>query len=680
VNAVGTKVEKRMQTLRDQINYHSYRYNVLDDPIISDAEYDRLLAELNALEAEHPELVTPDSPTRRVGGLASDRFPKLPHPAPILSLRNAFDGDEVRAWWTSVSKLVPEGRKASFTVEPKIDGLTVVLHYEQGLFVRGATRGDGVIGEEITPNLRTVKAIPLKIPVPGGDGKRASRVSVPAQLVVRGEAFIKKDDFVALNKQQQEAGERTFVNARNAAAGMLRQLDSRITATRPLTMLAYEIVASNNGTPRSQFEVLDYLRALGFPVADVVKRFDDLEKAITYAESWIGKRDQLAYDADGIVIKVDDLDLRAQLGYVGKDPRGAIAFKFPARETTTKLLDIGVNVGRTGVLAPYAILEPVQIDGVTIERATLHNFDDIARKDIRVGDRVVIKRSGDVIPYVVGPVVAARTGKEKKIKPPKKCPFSGDAVKRDEEEVAIYCPNPNCPGRLERQIEFFVSKGAMNIEGMGEKIVQQLIEAGLVHDVADLYALKREPLLELEGFADKKVDNLLNAIEASKHRSLPRVIVALGIRHVGEVAGEALAAQVGSLDGLLKVKAGDLVEIEGIGPTIAASIVEWVADARNRSLVKKLMRAGVDPRMEARAAAAGGALSGKTFVITGTLSKPRDEIAAAIKAAGGKVSGSVSKKTDYLVAGESPGSKLTKAQSSNVMILDEAGLNRLLKN
>jgi len=671
-------IHKRLRELRDQINYHNYRYHVLDDPVIADAEYDRLMAELQALEAKHPDRVTPDSPTQRVGGLVSEKFAKVRHPAPILSLQNAFAGEGVRAWWTRISKLAPAGRQVAFTVEPKIDGLTVVLHYRDGVYVQGATRGDGEIGEDITPNLRTVKAVPLKIPVPRAVGK-SKTLTAPDRLVVRGEAFITLAEFEELNRQQAAAGERTFANPRNAAAGMLRQLDSRITARRPITLLTYAIVDASGDTPRSQSDTLDYLRALGFPVTDMARRFDALDEAIAYAEAWADRRDELAYEADGMVVKVDDLDLQAELGVVGKDPRGAIALKFPAREATTQLLDVGINVGRTGVLTPYAILAPVVVGGVTIERATLHNFDDIARKDIRIGDRVIVKRSGDVIPYVAGPVVAARTGKAKKIVPPKTCPYSGDSIQRVEGEVAIYCPNRDCPGRLDRQVEHFAA--AMDIEGLGEKIVQQLIEAGLIRDVADLYSLKRDDLLQLEGFAEKKTDNLLAAIAASKQRSLSRLIGALGIRHVGSVAAEALAAHFRSIDKLLRAGEDELTALEGIGPTIAASIVEWSSSPRSRDLVAKLKRAGVNPKLRAGMAgqASSGRLSGKTFVVTGALSRPRDEIAVLIKSAGGRVIDSVSKKTGYLVVGESPGSKLAKAQSLGVTILDEAALDKLLR-
>lgn len=670
---MSEKLDARLLELREQINFHNYRYHVLDDPVISDAEYDRLLIELRQIEADHPEWITPDSPTQRVGGLVSERFPKVTHPAPILSLANAFNGADVRAWYERIAKLIPEGRKVQFTVEPKIDGLTVVLHYRAGVFVQGSTRGDGVIGEDITPNLRTVRAVPLKIPVRGKSG-------VPETLVVRGEAFIETQAFEAMNAAIEKDGGKTFANPRNAAAGFLRQLDSRITAKRPISLLCYQIVATDGDTPRSQWELLRYLNDLGFPVTDTVKRFADLEKTIAYCETWRDKRDELPFEADGLVIKIDDLDLQAELGFVGKDPRGAIALKFPAREATTKLIDLGVNIGRTGMMAPYAILEPVMVGGVTIERATLHNYDDIARKDIRIGDRVIVKRSGDVIPYIAGPVLGARTGDERVIVPPAKCPFCETPTIKREGEVAIYCPNRDCPGRLDRAVQFFVSKGALDIDGLGEKIASQLIEAGLVEDVADIYSITREQLLELEGFAEKKADKLLQAIEVSKSRALDRLIAALGIPHVGSVAAEALAGQFGSIDRFMTATAEDLTQIDGIGPTIAASIIEWTSRHTNHDLVARLKKAGLNPRaVKAAPVQSGGEVAGKTFVITGTLSKPRDEIAAQIKAAGGKVTDSVSKKTDYVVAGEAAGSKLAKAQQLGVKILDETALNRLLQ-
>ncbi|HND47909.1 MAG TPA: NAD-dependent DNA ligase LigA, partial [Anaerolineales bacterium] len=502
---MADKLLSRYEELKAQINFHNYRYHVLDAPIISDLEYDRLLNELKKIEAEHPDWITPDSPTQRAGAKPSEKFEKVRHPAPILSLANAFGGDDARAWFERVKKLDDRVEKAKFVVEPKIDGLSVVLHYRNGMFVQGATRGDGEVGEDITSNLRTIKAIPLKIPVEG----QKSKVKVPSYLVVRGEAFIPIKDFEELNKRLEEAGEKTYLNPRNTAAGSLRQLDPVLTASRPITLLVYQIVYAEGGdVPTSQWEILEYLKSLGFPITDISKRFNTLEPAIAYTETFDKGRDALPYEADGMVIKIDDLSLAADLGFVGKDPRGAIAFKFPAREVTTTLLGIDAEVGRTGVLTPRASLEPVEIGGVVVRNATLHNFDYIEEKDIRIGDRVLVKRAGEVIPYVIGPVVDARSGKEKKYKPPSKCPACGQDVEHIEGEVAWYCVNAACPAQLVRNVEHFVSRGAMDIVGLGIKIVEQLIEAGLVNDVADLFTLKKKDLLELEGFAEKKAENL----------------------------------------------------------------------------------------------------------------------------------------------------------------------------
>ncbi|MDO8753930.1 MAG: NAD-dependent DNA ligase LigA, partial [Anaerolineales bacterium] len=465
---MADKLLSRYEEIKAQVSLHNTRYHVLDAPLISDLEYDRLLNELKQIETDHPDWITPDSPTQRTGARPADRFNKVRHPAPILSLANAFGAEDARAWFDRVKKLDDRVEKAKFVVEPKIDGLSVVLHYREGLFVQGATRGDGEVGEDITSNLRTIQAIPLRIPIQTMDDrpkteKPSSVPRPPSYLVVRGEVFIPIKKFEELNRKLEEAGQKTYLNPRNTAAGSLRQLDPQLTASRPLTLLVYQIVYSEGGKiPTSQWEILEYLRALGFPVADVAKRFDDLESAITYTETWNEGRDQLPYEADGMVIKIDDLNLSADLGFVGKDPRGAIAFKFPAREVTTTLNDIGVAVGRTGVLTPFAMLEPVEIGGVVVERATLHNFDFIAEKDIRVGDRVLVKRAGEVIPYVIGPVVDARSGKEKAYKPPTKCPTCGQTVEHFEGEVAWYCVNAACPAQLVRNIEHFVSRGAMD--------------------------------------------------------------------------------------------------------------------------------------------------------------------------------------------------------------------------
>lgn len=677
-------VKTRMAELRQQINLHNYRYYVLDSPLVSDAQYDKLIAELRRLEAEHPELVTPDSPTRRVSGQPSEKFAKVRHPRPILSLANAFDAQGVRAWWERIRKLLPssEGAPIAFVVEPKIDGLTVVLHYRDGMLVQGATRGDGEIGEDITPNLRTVKAIPLRIPVGVERGAKNKERQAPAMLVVRGEAYLPVAAFEKLNQELAAAGEKTFANPRNGAAGSLRQLDSKVTASRPLSILCYQVIDFEpaSAAPRTQWELLQYLQAMGFPTAlDVNRRFTSLDEAIAYCESFIEKRDSLPYEADGMVIKIDDLGIQEALGVVGKDPRGQLALKFPAREATTRLKSVEFNVGRTGTINPVALLEPVEIGGVIVERATLHNFDDIARKDIRVGDTVTVVRRGDVIPYVVGPVTDLRTGREQAIRAPLRCPFCDTPVVRQEGVVAISCPNRDCPGRIDRQVTHFVY--AMDMEGLGEKIANQLIDAGLVSDVADLYALNQGQLLELEGFADKKAANLLNAIAASKSQPLARVLLALGIPGVGSTVAELLTQHFTSLDELAASGVEHLQMIPGIGPVTAQSIIEWFSHKPNRALVAKLGKAGVRVREAKRKAAptGEGTLSGKTFVVTGTLpTMSREEATAFIKARGGKVTDSVSKKTSYLVVGADPGgTKYNKAQELGIPMVDEAALLKL---
>jgi DNA ligase (NAD+) len=677
----------RYEDLRSQVNFHNYRYHVLDAPVVSDAEYDKLLNELKAIEADHPDWVTPDSPTQRAGATPSDRFVKVRHPRPILSLANAFGADDARAWYERVRKLDARVGTAKFVVEPKIDGLSVVLHYRNGVFVQGATRGDGEVGEDITANLRTVKSIPLRIPI-----SPSVKDPVPSYMVVRGEAFIPVKDFEQLNQQLEEAGEKTYLNPRNTAAGSLRQLDPALTASRPLTLLVYQIIYSEGGRiPTSQWELLDYLRRLGFPVTDAAKRFNDIESTIAFAESWNKRRDELTYEADGVVIKIDDLELAASLGFVGKDPRGATAYKFPAREVTTRLMDIRVSVGRTGVLIPNAVLEPVEIGGVVVERATLHNFDYIAEKDIRVGDRVLVKRAGEVIPYVIGPVVDARTGKERKYVPPKVCPVCEQPVEHFEGEVAWYCVNAACPAQLVRNVEHFVSRGAMDIVGLGYKIVEKLIETGAVKDVADLYTLTRKGILAAVTKKDRKTkaeppgklaDNLLTSISASSERPLSRLINALGVRGVGEVMAADLSRTFGDLDALAAARADDLMQIEGVGPNIAEAVVDWFGRPANRKVLKKLKAAGVWPVASAGepGAAKEGPLSGLTFVVTGTLPNlSREDAKELIQARGGKVTDSVSKKTDYLVLGAEPGSKFAKAKSLGVKIIGEKELRGLAR-
>jgi DNA ligase (NAD+) len=675
----------RYEQLKQQIHSHNYHYHVMDAPVISDLEFDRLLNELKRIEAEHPDWVTPDSPTQRAGAAPADRFNKVRHPAAILSLANAFGAEDARGWFERVKRIDDRVERAKFIVEPKIDGLSVVLHYHDGVFVLGATRGNGEIGEDITPNLRTVKTIPLRIPVVEKGPKP------PKVLVVRGEAFMPIKEFEKLNQKRAEEGKPTYLNPRNTAAGSLRMLDSAETASRVISLLVYQIVHSEGGKmPSSQWELLEYLKALGFPVTDIAKRFDDIEDAIGYTESWDKRRDELEYEADGMVIKIDDLKLAADLGFVGKDPRGAIAFKFPAREVTTKLQDIKINVGRTGMLIPNAVLEPVEIGGVIVERATLHNFDYIAEKDIRIGDRVMVKRAGEVIPYVIGPVLDARTGKEKRYKPPQTCPACGQPVERVEGEVAWYCVNAACPAQLVRNVEHFVSRGAMDIVGMGMRIVEKLIETGKVKDVADIYTLKRADILDALTKKDRKTekeppgkvaDNLLASIEASKSRSLGRLIAALGIHGVGEVSAADLARHFPDLDVLSKASAEKIQEIDGIGPSVAESVADWFSLPYNRQVLKKLRAAGLWPqggeKSDAKSRISDG-FAGLTFVITGTLPTwSRDDAKAFIESHGGKVTDSVSKKTSYLVLGENPGSKFDKAKELGVKIVGEEELKKL---
>lgn len=668
-------IKARVEELRRVLNEHIYRYHVLNAPIITDSEYDALFEELKRLEAEHPELITPDSPTQRVGSDLQEDLPKVRHPAPILSLGNVFSPEEIRAWRERIGRLLPENTRLAYVVEPKFDGLTVVLTYEDGVLVQGATRGNGELGDDITGNVRTVRTIPLRIPV-SGNGP-----AIPHRLVIRGEVLFHKKDFAELNQRMVAEGLPPFVNARNTAAGAIKQKDTRITAQRPLTAYCYGIVAADGPVPATQWETLHYLRDLGFLTAhDVVQRFDNLDDVIAFVQAFEARRHDLPYEIDGLVIKIDDLATYHDLGVVGKDPRGAVAYKFPAEEATTRLLDVAANVGRTGVLTPTAILEPVFVSGVTVRQASLHNYDLIAQKDIRIGDRVIVKRSGEVIPYVVGPILAARTGEERPITPPAICPACGSPVARDEGEVAYYCTNAACPERIARNIEYFVSREAMDIEGLGERGVRQLLEQGLIHDEADLFTLTVDDLLQLEGFADKKARNLLNSIQAAKQRPLARLIAALGIRGVGSTVAELLAQHFRSIDRLAAASSEELQSLEGLGPHTAKAIVEWFANPRNRTLIEKLRRAGV--RLEETAAPQprlSDRLAGLTFVLTGTLpTLKRNEAAALIEQHGGKVVGSVSKKTSYVVVGEEPGSKLTKAQELGVPLLDEAGLLALL--
>jgi DNA ligase (NAD+) len=665
-----------LEKLRQEINYHNFRYHVMDSPVISDAEYDKLLQKLREIEREHPEWITSDSPTQRAGAVPSEKFNKVRHPRSILSLANAFGAADLQGWYDRNEKVDERIAGAAFVIEPKIDGLTVVLHYRKGLFVQGATRGDGEVGEDITRNLRTIKSIPLRIPV------SQSEIKIPDYLVVRGEVFIKIIDFEKLNQNLLEAGERTYLNPRNTAAGSLRQLDPGVTGGRPLVILAYSIIAFENGTvPITQWETLAYLKALGFPVTDKAEFCNNFQEALGSIEKWSLLRNQLDYEADGIVIKINDLSLSQDLGIVGKDPRGAIAYKFPALEVTTTLNAIGVNVGRTGVLTPFAIFEPVEIGGVIVKQATLHNFDFIKDKDIRVGDRVLVKRAGEVIPYVIGPVVDARSGHEEIFNPPEICPVCKQPVEHFNGEVAWYCVNAACPAQLVRNLEHFVSRTAMDIAGLGIKIVEQLVEAEFVNDIADIYSITMDDLLHLEGFADKKAANLIEAINISKNQSLTRLITALGIRGVGEVISADLAEYYQDLDALGNATLEELQDIEGIGPNIATGILDWFSRPVNKNILEKFKKFGLWPTSEKIKTSnkSISPITGMVFVVTGTLpSYSRDEIKNLIRENGGKVTDSVSKATSFLVCGGEPGSKFEKARQLGIPVLDENGLLTLI--
>jgi DNA ligase (NAD+) len=684
---------ERLEALRAALRYYAYRYYVWDDPVVSDAEYDSLWRELVALEAEHPELVTPDSPTQRVPGEPAERFAKVRHPAPILSLANAFSQDELTAWRDRFMKLLPaeEQARVEYVVEPKIDGLTVVLHYENGRFALGATRGDGEVGEDITANLRTVKALPLRVQAEGagasghGSGP-GSEFAVPERLIVRGEAYVPVADFERFNAQQQESGERLYANPRNFAAGSLRQLDARITADRPIKLWVYQIVVLEGkglAQPTTQWEALAYLRRSGFPVEPRSALYRDWNSVVELCLTWGDtERRRLPYEADGLVIKVNNFATQARLGYVGKDPRWAIAYKYPAEEAVTRLLEIKVNVGRTGTLNPYAVLEPVQVGGVTVTSATLHNQDYIRDKDIRIGDTVAVKRAGEVIPQVLRPLVDLRTGAERPWEMPEQCPACGAPAVRVAGEAATYCVNSACPAQLVRGVEHFVSRGAMDIAGFGIKQAELFVDLGYIHDLADVYYLDPQKLRGLEGFGDKKVSNLMAAIEASKSRPPGRLLTALGIKGVGEVVAEILMSHYASLDALAGAPVEELQGIPGIGPILAQSIADWFAQQPNRQVLAKLKAAGVTTAQAAPAVeqdpGVAQPLAGLTFVITGTLpTMSRDEARDFIKAHGGKVTDSVSKNTSYLVAGEAAGSKLAKAAQLSVQVIDEARLRAL---
>lgn len=673
------KVDQEIAKLREEIEHHNERYHRLDDPVISDAEYDALVRRLRELEDAHPELVTADSPTQTIGAAPSSLFAPVTHSVQMMSLDNAFTEDELRAWGNRLARNV--GADTPFVCELKIDGIAMSIRYEKGEYVLAATRGDGRVGEDVTENVRTLRDLPKQLKPKGKPGSVRNDVTVPDVLEVRGEVYMPIAAFEALNKRQADAGGRLFANPRNSSAGSLRQKDPAITASRELSLWTYQLGAVEGGpTFETHHETLDFLKELGLPVNPEIERVPDLEGVYEYCAYWQEHRHDLPYEIDGVVIKVDDLHTRAELGSTSKAPRWAIAYKFPPEERTTLLRDINVSIGRTGKATPFAVLEPVFVGGSTVAVATLHNQDQVKAKDVRPGDTVIVRKAGDVIPEVVKPVLAERPAGLPEWSFPTACPVCGKPLKRTAGESDTFCLNVDCPAQRLARIEHFASRGAMDIEGLGERTVGQLIDAQLVADPADLYGLTAEQLLGLEGFAKVSAQKLLDAIEASKTRPLGNLLFGLNIKHVGGTMASVLARAFGSLDALLGADEETIATTEGVGPVIAASVVQWTSLDTNRRMIERLRAAGVDfglvevPTMPQN-------LVGKAIVVTGTLEGySRDGAEEAITGRGGKSPGSVSKKTTAVVVGESPGAaKLTKAEELGVPILDEAGFVTLLE-
>lgn len=656
---------QRVTELTKLINQYMHEYYVRDNPTVSDAVFDSLIHELITIEEKHPELKFVNSPTERVGGVVLDGFQKFTHATPMLSLSNAFNADDLRDFDHRIKKLAPH---ATYFAELKIDGLAVALHYENGQFIKGATRGDGVVGEDITENLKTIKTIPLTI-------------EELRPLEVRGEVYMAKPVFNALNRERAEEGVALFANPRNAAAGSLRQLDSKIAAKRNLSMFAYAFVnAEVLGYDKHSLS-LAYLASLGFNVNDASLTCNTIDDVISFVNKWQEQRDELPYEIDGIVIKVNELNDRAQMGNTAKSPRWAIAYKFPASEVTTKLKDIVFTVGRTGMITPNAVLTPALVAGTTVSRATLHNEDYIINKDIRIGDEVIIRKAGDIIPEVVAPIKDLRKGNEQTFEMIKDCPKCGSELTRPDGEVDHYCLNQECPAKIVASLIHFASRNAMNIDGLGEKIVTQLFEAGLLLHIPDIYTLTTEQLLPLERMADKKVKNLMEAIEASKNQPLDKLLFALGIRHVGAKVAQILAKQYSNMDEIMNQTVETLTAVNEIGDKIAVSIVEYFANEENIAMMDQLKALGLKMEIDANTTIAiDSPFTNKTVVLTGTLSMPRNEVKKLLEAAGAKITGSISKKTDYLIAGESAGSKLAKAESLGVSVLTEDEFINLISN
>ena len=662
---------ERIRQLRDEINYHNYRYYVLDQPVISDAEYDRLMRELESLEEQFPDLITPDSPTQRVGAKPIAAFASYTHRQPMLSLSNAFGIDELVAFDKRIKRMLEMDPEADieYVSELKIDGLAVSLTYEDGRFVVGATRGDGFSGEDITTNLKTIKAIPLVL---------FEAETAPPVMEIRGEVFLHHDEFRRINREREEAGEPTFANPRNAAAGSVRQLDPSVTARRNLDIWVYGTGFVQGNGFRTHLDTLEALKKWGFKVNPNTRVCRNLQEVEAYIAEYGEKRESLGYEIDGVVVKANSIELQDRLGYVARSPRWAAAYKFPAMQETTVVRQIFVSVGRTGALTPVAIMDPVEVSGVTVSRATLHNEDEIRRKDVRCGDTVVIQRAGDVIPEVVQVIKEKRTGDEEPFVMPEKCPVCGGRVERPEDEAVARCVNLACPAQVRGRIIHFTSRNALNIEGVGPAQVDQLVERGLVHDPADLYSLTVDDLLTLERMGKKLAQKLYDAIQGSKEPPLDRLIYALGIRHVGEHVAQVLAEHFGSMEAIMDAPESELTAVAEIGPVIAKSIASFFAEPQNREIVKKLREAGVRPGIQAVQVSAE--LEGKTFVFTGMLaSSTREQAEEIVRQHGGKAASSVSRSTDFVVAGESAGSKLQKARELGVRVITEEEFRRMIQ-
>ncbi|MEA2647113.1 MAG: ligase [Chloroflexota bacterium] len=665
LEGLSAEPEVRVRELRDLLEHHSHRYYVLDDPEISDFEFDRLFRELQALEGEHPELQTPDSPTQRVGGAPLDAFTKVKHRVPMLSLGNAFSEDELRAWHRRVVGGV--GEDVEYVTELKIDGLAMSFTYEKGRLRVGATRGDGTTGEDVTSNVRTIRSVPLAL--------KAGVGGVPDLIEVRGEVYMPKTAFAELNARMEELGKPMYANPRNTAAGSVRQLDPKLTAARKLSSFIYGM--DPTGTAKTHAEVMARLSELGFRVNPNYQVHQGIDSVLDYIEEWRDRRHALDYGTDGVVIKVNALGQQQELGFVSREPRWAIAFKYPPEEAETLLRDIMVNTGRTGAVTPFAVLEPVFVAGSTLSLATLHNEDEVARKDVRPGDTVIVRKAGDVIPEVVGPVLAKRAKNARRWKMPTKCTSCGTETVREEGEAVRRCVNPECPSRILESTFHFVSRGAMNIDALGYQTIRQLLDRGVIRTPADIFRLTRDQVLELDGFAEKSTDRLLENIERSKDTTLNRLLIGLGIRHVGETVANLLAREFGTIENLMAADVERLNAVDGIGPIVAQAIFDYFQNPASRRLVDDLLASGVTPAPPPRPVE--GPLSGQAFVITGTLSQPRSHFEQLIREQGGEVADSVTKKTSHVVVGDNPGSKLAKAEKLGIDIIDEKALGSLLR-